>query len=67
MFLAQCNRSHVRAFFAHRMLRSEDMPKHTKMDGDDNQVINCTFYGAEGPALQYRDGVMDVKQETEGS
>ena len=37
---------------SHRMLRSEDMPKHTKMFGDDNQVINCTFYGAEGPGTE---------------
>ena len=43
---------------SHRMLRSEDMPKHTKMEGEDNQVINCTFYGAEGPALQYKGGNM---------
>ena len=38
---------------SHRMLKSEANPKHTRLEGDDSRVINCTFDGAEGPALQY--------------
>ena len=40
---------------SHRMLRSETIPRQTTINGNDNQVINCTFIGAEGPAL-YFDG-----------
>jgi len=38
---------------SHRMLKSDSHPKHTKSYGQNNAVINCTFFGAEGPALQY--------------
>ena len=38
---------------SHRMLKSDSFPKHTTLYGDNNSVINCTFVGAEGPALQY--------------
>ena len=37
---------------SHRMLKSAAFPKHTKMYGNGHAVINCTFEGAEGPALQ---------------
>ena len=38
---------------SHRMLKSAAFPKHTLLYGSDHTVINCTFEGAEGPALQY--------------
>ena len=38
---------------SHRMLKSDAYPKATTLDGDDHAVINCSFYGAEGPPLQY--------------
>ena len=38
---------------SHRMLKSDAYPIATTLDGDDNAVINCTFYGAEGPPLLY--------------
>ena len=38
---------------SHRMLKSQAHPIHTKMTGHDNAVVNCTFEGSEGPALQY--------------
>ena len=38
------------------MLKSDAPPKHTKITGNDVSVINCTFHGAEGPALQYYGG-----------
>ena len=38
---------------SHRMLKSAAFPKHTKMYGNGHAVINCTFEGSEGPALQY--------------
>ena len=38
---------------SHRMLKSEIQPKHTKVFGKDHAVINCTFFGGEGPALHY--------------
>ena len=38
---------------SHRMLKSAAFPKHTQLYGSDHTVINCTFEGAEGPALQY--------------
>ena len=41
---------------SHRMLKSDAYPKATSLEGEDNAVINCTFYGAEGPALQYKGG-----------
>ena len=37
---------------SHRMLKSAALPKHTTISGNDNAVVNCTFEGAEGPALQ---------------
>ena len=43
---------------SHRMLGSEELPMHTEMKGDDHKVINCTFEGAEGPALEYDGGNM---------
>ena len=39
---------------SHRMLKDEGFPTHTKIFGNDNSVINCTFEGSEGPALQYQ-------------
>jgi hypothetical protein len=51
---------------SHRMLKSEEFPKHTKFSGSNNAVINCTFYGAEGPALQY-DGSNMIVHNTEFS
>ena len=45
---------------SHRMLKSDAYPKATSLGGDDNAVINCTFYGAEGPPLQYSGGNMLV-------
>ena len=38
---------------SHRMLKAATFPRHTIMNGNDHSVINCTFYGSEGPALQY--------------
>lgn len=38
---------------SHRMLKSHVAPFHTHINGNDISVINCTFLGAEGPALQY--------------
>ena len=38
---------------SHRMLKSDAVPKHTQIMGNFISVINCTFHGAEGPALQY--------------
>lgn len=38
---------------SHRMLKSDTAPKHTQIMGNSISVINCTFHGAEGPALQY--------------
>ena len=41
---------------SHRMLKSDAYPITTSLEGDDNAVVNCTFYGAEGPALEYKGG-----------
>lgn len=38
---------------SHRMLKDASYPKATTLNGDDHAVINCTFYGAEGPPLAY--------------
>ena len=38
---------------SHRMLKNDSLPKHTTLYGNNNSVINCTFEGSEGPALQY--------------
>ena len=38
---------------SHRMLKSEEQPKNTKVFGRENAVINCTFYGGEGGALHF--------------
>jgi len=43
---------------SHRMLGSEEFPTHTYLKGDDNKIINCTFEGAEGPAIEYKGGNM---------
>ena len=43
---------------SHRMLKSEAYPIDTKLDGDNHSFINCTFRGAEGPALRYYGGNM---------
>ena len=43
-----------------RMLKDATKPLHTKMYGDNNAVINCSFYGSEGPALQYNGNNMVV-------
>ena len=37
---------------SHRMLKSAAFPRHTTMYGNGHSVINCTFEGSEGPALQ---------------
>ena len=41
---------------SHRMVKSAKYPKHTKLNGSNNVVINCTFHGSDGPALQYENG-----------
>ena len=38
---------------SHRMLKSEAEPIHIKFLGNDHAVINCTFFGGEGPSLYY--------------
>ena len=38
---------------SHRMLKSAAFPRHTLLYGNNNAVINCTFMGSDGPALQY--------------
>ena len=38
---------------SHRMLKSAAFPRHTTVYGNNNAVINCTFFGSDGPALQY--------------
>ena len=45
---------------SHRMLKSEAFPKETTLVGDNHVVVNCTFEGAEGPALNYDGGSMLV-------
>ena len=35
------------------MLKSAAFPRHTTVYGNNNAVINCTFFGSDGPALQY--------------
>jgi len=39
---------------SHRVLKSNKVPLITKMKGDDCSVVNCTFLGSDGPALEYR-------------
>ena len=39
---------------SHRMLKSAALPIATSVHGDDNAVINCTFFGADGPPLLYQ-------------